>query len=98
MTVVITMQWDGFATTEYDLVREYVDWEDDPPTGAILHVASHDGRTLRVTDVWDSVDDFQAFVDTRLMPGVNKAGITSEPQVEIHPLHALFTPGIPGSG
>jgi hypothetical protein len=45
-----------------------------------------------VTDVWESPEDFQRFVQTRLMPGVQQLGIQGEPKVELHPAHALFAP------
>jgi hypothetical protein len=43
--------------------------------------------------VWDSAEDFQRFVDDRLMPGVQQVGIQGQPQVEILPAHAIFAPG-----
>ncbi len=50
-----------------------------------------------VTDVWDSAEDFQRFVDERLMPGTNQAGIAGEPQVTILPAHRIFAPAFEGA-
>jgi hypothetical protein len=37
------------------------------------------------------VEDFQTFVDTRLMPGVAEAGgVEGEPRVTITPAHAVY--------
>jgi hypothetical protein len=48
---------------------------------------------MYVTDVWERAEDFQAFVDQRLMPAVKQAGIAGEPKVTVLPAHNVFTPG-----
>ena len=48
---------------------------------------------VRVTDIWESDEAFDAFVRDRLMPGVKQLGIPGEPEVEILPAHAVFAPG-----
>jgi hypothetical protein len=92
MRIAMFMRWEGVTLNQYDEVRERVDWEGNVPEGAVLHICSHDGDALRITDVWESAEDFNNFVKNRLMPGVKEAGISGEPQVEIFPLHALFAP------
>jgi hypothetical protein len=87
------MEWDGVTAEQYEEVRKLVNWEGDVPPGGLFHVAAVGERGLRVSDVWDSAEAFQAFVERRLMPGVKQLGITSEPRVELLPVHALFTPG-----
>jgi hypothetical protein len=62
------------------------------PAGARFHVIGFEGAAARVADVWDSAEDYQRFVDERLMPGVKQVGIEGEPQVEIFPTHAIFAP------
>jgi hypothetical protein len=42
--------------------------------------------------VWQSAEQFDQFVQTRLMPGVKQIGIQGEPRVEIYPTHRIFTP------
>ena len=45
-----------------------------------------------VTDVWESAEDFQAFVDDRLNPGVQQVGIEGEPEVQMTEVHRVFAP------
>jgi hypothetical protein len=90
--IVMIMKWDGITTDQYDEVRQAVNWEGNHPKGGVIHIATHDGNNLRVTDVWESADDLNTFINERLMPGVHQVGVESQPQVEIYPLHALFTP------
>ena len=44
-------------------------------------------------EVRSLTQSFNNFVEKRLMPGVQKLGITGEPKIEILPVHATFTPG-----
>ena len=92
MPIMMRMQWDGVTAAQYEQIRKDVNWEGNIPTGAMFHVAAFAPEGLRVTDLWDSAEHFNRFVEQRLMAGVQRAGITTQPRVEIHPVHALFTP------
>ena len=90
MSTMMIMKWDGVSPDQYEQVRKQVNWEGDKPKGAIFHVASFGDNALRVTDIWESADDFNSFVQSRLMPGVAQAGIQGQPQVETFPVHAIY--------
>jgi hypothetical protein len=95
MAVVMYMEWDGLTPEQYDQVRRSVDWEGNAPDGAVLHVPWFVDGGLRVVDVWDSPEHFQKFVDERLTPGVQEAGVEGEPRVEFNTLHSrVFAPRI----
>ena len=93
MPVVMQMQWDNVTPAQYDDVRKIVDFEGDPPRGGLYHVAAFDNKGLLVTDVWERAEDFQAFVEKRLMPGVQKAGIAGEPKVNVLAAYNVHAPG-----
>jgi hypothetical protein len=90
----MTMEWDGISAADYEALRKIVRWEEDVAPGGILHVMALTDTGIRVTDVWNSADEFNAFVSERLMPGIQELGIAGEPRVEIHQVHALFAPGL----
>ena len=98
MSIIMTMRWPGITKDQYEAVRELVNWESNIPAGGEFHVAFFDANGLRVTDVWESAESFQHFVDTRLMPGVRQLGVEGNPEVEVHPVHALFTPAFERKG
>lgn len=93
MAIMMIMSWEGVSTEQYDEAKRIVNWEGHPAEGGLMHATSHDGNGLRITDVWESPEAFQAFVDNRLMPAVTQIGIGGAPNVEIYPLHDLFIPG-----
>ncbi len=92
MPIVMNMQWPGVTRGQYDQALAQVRWETETPKGAKFHVASFDDKGLRVTDVWDSAEEFNQFVEQRLMPGVQKVGIAGQPEVEIIEVHRIFAP------
>ncbi len=94
MAVAMFMVWEGVTPEQYDRARELVDWEGDVPDGAIFHVSAFSPSGLRVTDIWESAEDFQRFVDARLMPGVRQLGIEGQPEVEIYSVHRMFAPAL----
>lgn len=92
MATVMKMRWEGVTRDQYDQARKVVSWETDVPKGAIHHVAWFTDGGINVIDLWDSAADFNTFVESRLMPGVQEVGIQGEPQVELHEAHAVFAP------
>lgn len=94
MRIVLNLKWAGITPALYDQIHDIVRWEENIAPGGVFHVASFDDKGMRVTDVWESPEDFNRFVETRLMPAVAKLGITSQPVVEISPLHRVFVPAL----
>ncbi len=92
MRTVVSLKWDGATPDQYDELRKLVNWEANRPKGGVFHVAGFSNNTLRITDIWESEQDFNDFVQNRLMPGVAQLGIQGEPQVEMFPVHAIFVP------
>ena len=94
MPIVMNMRWGGVTPEQYEQAREQVGWELRPPDGGIIHIASFTEGGLRVTDVWETADDFNRFVESRLMPVVQEIGIEGEPEVTFSELQTVWNPGI----
>lgn len=91
MAIVMDMSWKGVTREQYEATRRIVRWDTDIAPGGLAHVSWFDGDALRVVDLWESAEQFQAFVEQRLMPGVQQVGIETQPEVRIFPAHAAFT-------
>jgi hypothetical protein len=87
--IIVLFKWDGLTQQHYEKVMSNLGT--DIPKGQILHCAGFHNNGLRVTDVWETVNDFDAFVQTRLMPIVSTLGIEGEPNIEIFPLSNLLS-------
>jgi hypothetical protein len=74
------------STDQYDeTIRKLEDQGNFPPDGLELHVAFMVDGQLRVSEVWDSQEKFEAFGE-RLMPVLGDVGIEpGEPTIlEVH--------------
>jgi hypothetical protein len=83
-------RFDGLTAEQYDQLREHVRWDRDVPAGMTYHVASFDNGILRMTDVWDTEGQFNAFVQARIVPGLQQLGIQSLPHSIVNPVHDVF--------
>jgi hypothetical protein len=74
------------STEQYDdTIRRLEGAGDFPPDGLEYHVCFLSDGNLRVSEIWDSLEQFQAFGE-RLMPVLTEIGIDpGEPEMlEIH--------------
>jgi len=87
MSIVVRLTPTSMTAQQYDeahrRVEESLDW---PPEGLDYHVSFGSEENLRVSEIWDSREQFEAFGE-RLMPVLAEAGIefSGEPEVfEVH--------------
>ena len=91
--IVLLLKWEGFTKEMYEEGRKQVDFEGDVPEWLVLHIVTFDDKGIRVSDIWESEEDFNNYTRERLMPVIGKMTET-EPVIEVYPLHALFIPGV----
>jgi hypothetical protein len=92
MKVMMQMHWDGVTPEQYDKMRKSVGMDENIPAGLVFHAAGFKDDAISVTDVWESADDFNAFVQNHLMSAAKEAEVEGQPHVEIFPLHATLAP------
>lgn len=95
MPVVVQYTTD-VGREQYDTVALAIRFHDEPPPGLIVHTAAvtGDGR-MRIFDVWQTLEDHDRFVETRLQPAtVELVGdrVPVWPEPEVHDLHSLVKP------
>ena len=79
----------GMSASQYDECIKRLDAAGaGNPKGRLYHACYGDPSNLLVTDVWDSVGNFQKFGDT-LMPILNEVGIDPGQPV-VHPVHSII--------
>ena len=77
----------GFTKQMYEDLKKEVDWENNPPTGVILHAAALDNSgNIQVADIWESEQDLNNFSTTRLKAGFDKINAPM-PKGEIYQVH-----------
>ena len=89
MAIHLFVRGDGLTKDIYENARKEVNWEGNPPPGLILHTVSFDNSgNLRVADIWESEDQWNNFLNTRLMPFMQKAKAPPL-RTEIFPIHNI---------
>jgi hypothetical protein len=87
------LRWDGFTKEQYDAARAIVPFDRDTAPGGLFHVGAVDDQGIHVTDIWESAEQFQAYLTEHLLSAFAQLGFTGQPAVEIVPVHSLITPG-----
>jgi hypothetical protein len=93
MTILIFNRGEGFTKDIYENARKEVNWEGNPPPGVLFHASSFDdsGNNIHVADIWESEDQWNNFLNTRLMPFMQKAKVPplKTEIFQIHNINAL---------
>jgi hypothetical protein len=90
MTILAIHTGNGITKDMYENARKEVNWEGNPPPGVIFHAASFDesGSNIRVTDIWESEEQWKNFLNARLMPHMQKAQVPPL-RTEIFQIHNI---------
>jgi quinol monooxygenase YgiN len=80
----------GMTAEKYDEVLPRIEASGEyPPDGLEYHVAFTSGGSFRVSEVWDSKEQFEAFGE-RLMPILDEVGIELAGEPEILEIHNII--------
>jgi hypothetical protein len=94
MAVCLMMQFAGVEAATYEAVMKELGLRDanpDWPSGIISHVAGFTSDGMYVIDVWESQQDFDAFLESRLMPAFEAVGGLPQPQVTTFDVYNSYT-------
>ena len=88
MSILVRFTAASASTEQYDeVLRRLNDEGDWPPAGLEYHVCFDPDGDLRVSEIWDSMEQFEAFGE-RLMPMHKDAGIDVPPP-EVFEIHNI---------
>jgi hypothetical protein len=80
----------GMTAERYDAVLPRVEASGEfPPDGLSYHVAFSSGGSFRVSEVWDSKEQFEAF-GQRLMPILAAGGVELAGPPEVLEVHNII--------
>ena len=89
MAVAVVFEWDGATVEQYDQVNDEMGHLPGTtgPDGALFHWMTVTDTGIRITDVWETREQFEQFAATKIMPAVAKFGIESQPRIEFYDVH-----------
>ncbi|MFE3759998.1 hypothetical protein ACFXO9_37320 [Nocardia tengchongensis] len=95
MAVAVIVELDDTTVAQYDSILEILGFTPGGPmaSGGLFHWVTATDAGVRVTDVWNSADDFQRFANEQLAPALQKAGVGNEPRISFEAVHNFLTAG-----
>ncbi len=80
----------GLTAEDYDRTMPRIEASGEfPPDGLEYHVAFSSGGSFRVSEIWDSMEQFEAFGE-RLMPILSESGIELAGPPEVVEVHNII--------
>jgi hypothetical protein len=95
MAVGVVLDFEGATLDQYDQVIEKMQLQPGgagAPGGLFHWVAATDGG-IRVTDVWESQAQFDAFAQDQIGPISAEVGLPNPPTITTYEVHNYFTAG-----
>ena len=91
MSIVVRYPPSNMTKAQYEAVHDALTGAGDWPTdGCQLHVCFGDENDMRVSEVWESREKFEAWGET-VMPRIEEAGIQMSGEPEVLEVHNLET-------
>jgi hypothetical protein len=92
MTVVSTLDVTDLTAPEYRAVMDELGFEHRPEGGIYLHLTTPTDAAFRIVEIWDQKENFDRFVERRLVPANEALGLDRATEIKVTPLHNLFAP------
>ena len=86
MSILVRYTPDGLTKETYDKVSAKIQEGEWPPDGLVLHVAFGDDGDLKVSEVWESQEQLEAFSE-KLRPVLEENGVEMSGEPSFFDVH-----------
>lgn len=95
MAVAVEMTFSGGTLEQYDAVLERMGLTPGGagPPGALFHWVTMTDDGLRVTDVWETREQYDQFAREQIGPHSQAIGLPGPPATTFYDVHSYLTPG-----
>ena len=95
MAIGVQQDFSGATLQQYDEVVKKMGFRPGGPgaPGGLFHWVTKTTEGIRVTDVWESREQFEKFGNEKVRPITAEVGITSPPKVTFFEVHNYLTKG-----
>jgi hypothetical protein len=92
MAIAVVMDFEGATLKQYDEICQSMGLtpKGAAPPGALFHWATKTDTGIKVTDVWETKEQFEAFAEKEIGPKSAAAGVTGQPEMAFHEVHNYF--------
>jgi hypothetical protein len=95
MAVGVVLDFEGATLDQYDQVIEKMGFTPGGAgaPGGLFHWVTKTDDGIRVTDVWETREQFERFGDEQIGPITQEVGLPNPPQVSFYEVHNHLTAG-----
>jgi hypothetical protein len=95
MAVAVVMEFKGATLEQYDKTIEKMALKARGPgaPGGLFHWVTETSDGIRVTDVWESREQFDDFAQNQIGPITAEVGVPEPPEMTFYDVHNYFTAG-----
>ena len=95
MAVAIVMNFKGATLDQYDKVIELMHLTPGGAgaPGGLFHWVTKTDDGIRVTDVWQTKEQFEQFAQEQIGPYTQEAGFEGPPEITFHDVHSYMSEG-----
>ena len=92
MTIGVQLDFPGATLEQYDQALEWLGLLPGEPAarGQLFHWVTAVDSGIRLFDVWESREAFDAFLETRVLPVLPEVGVTTPPELRFFDVHNYF--------
>jgi hypothetical protein len=93
MAVGVVLDFEGATLDQYDQVIKLMGLTPggESAPGGLFHWVTKTDTGIRVTDVWETKEQFEAFAKDQIGPLTAQVGITSPPSITFYEVHNYLT-------
>lgn len=93
MAIAVILDFPGATLDQYDRVLEHLGLKPQGSTapGGLFHWVTPTESGIRVTDVWETPEQFEAYSQQHIGPAAAQVGLPNPPEVTILPVHNFLT-------
>jgi len=96
MAIGVHIDFGAGATLEqYDQVIQTMGYRPGGPggPGCLFHWVTKTANSIRVTDVWETKEQFDKFAEEKIGPVTQEVGVPGPPQIQFFEVHNYLTAG-----
>lgn len=93
MAVAVVLEFDGATLEQYDQIIQKMGFTPRGPgaPGGIFHWVTKTDNGIRVTDVWETREQFEKFAQEQIGPYSQEVGVSAPPQTAFYEVHNYLT-------
>ena len=93
MAIAVVMEFKGATLRQYDEVIERMGFDRGGPgaPGGLFHWVAQTDDGMRVTDVWETREQFESFAQEQIGPITVEVGVPAPPEISYYEVHNHLT-------